>query len=45
MENYDYPLDASGTKGINYTLGIAKKGDTEHGSRSVHWIMSITSTF
>tara|TARA_Y100000592_G_scaffold101132_1_gene185831 strand:+ start:5318 stop:8917 length:3600 start_codon:yes stop_codon:yes gene_type:complete len=29
LENYDYPLDAAGTKGINYTLGVIKKGDDE----------------
>ena len=40
LENYDYPLDQAGTKGINYTLGIAKKGDTEHGA--THGLLQFT---
>ena len=30
MENYPYPLDVGGNKGINYTINSTPKGDHEH---------------
>jgi len=32
VENYDFPLDESGKKGIDYILGVDEKGDTEFGA-------------
>ena len=32
VENYEFPLDEAGKKGINYILGVDEKGDTEYGA-------------
>ena len=36
IENYEYPLDNSGKKGINYTVGETVKGDINHTTTHGH---------